>query len=73
MVSSKKITPMASQKVWPCWNRCALVGGSVLLEIELEVSDAQAWPNVTHCLFLLSVDADVKLSATVSAYEPPWQ
>jgi hypothetical protein len=47
------------------------IGGSVLLEVEFEVSDAQARSNVAHCLFLLSVDADIKFLATLSAYEPP--
>jgi hypothetical protein len=43
----------------------------VLLGVEFEVSGAQGRSNVVHCLFLLSVDADVKLSATLSAYEQP--
>lgn len=71
MVSSKKMTPMASQGV-------VLLGGVPLLEevchwgFKFEVSDAQARSNVAHCLFLLSADADIKLSATMSVYEPPF-
>jgi hypothetical protein len=42
--------------------RSGLDGGSVFLEVDFEVSKAQARPSVS--LFLLPTDPDVELSAT---------
>ena len=47
--------------------RCGLVGGSMSLEADLDVSNAQARPSFS--IFLLPMDPNVELSTTSSA---PW-
>ena len=53
--------PQKAKDVWPCWNKCGLVGGSMPLGLGFEVSKAQARPSGS--LFLLSMDPDAELSA----------
>ena len=36
--------------MWPYWNKCGLVDGTVLFEAGLEVSYAQAMPFVAYSL-----------------------
>jgi hypothetical protein len=55
------------------WSRCGLVGGSVSLEVDFEVSEAQVRSNVTlssRCLPIQMYNSYL-LSSTVSACVPP--
>lgn len=46
-------------EVWPCWDKCCLIGGGVPLVVSFKLSK----PHASHTFFCLPMDCDVELSA----------
>ena len=68
MLGYSGVVLLEKEEVWSYWSGCGLVRGRMSLRWALGVSKAQVRPS--DSLFLLPLDPEIELSATMPASMP---